>query len=209
MAIITDKTVTALCALDDIFIQIKDQYGVPKNWQRPPGFITLCRIVLEQQVSLESAYAAYRKLDDYLDGEFTPERIIKMDDVELRACYVSRQKSKYLRNIAHAVIDKELIFNQLENCTNEEVHKNLTKIKGIGQWTANVYLIFVLQRRDILPLGDIAVINTVKELKGAKNKEEVGKIGLQWQPLRTVATFFLWHYYLEKRGRKVEYIFED
>lgn len=209
MTIITGKTVEALCSLDDIFIHIKNQYGVPKNWHRPPGFITLCRIVLEQQVSLESAYAAYRKLNDYLDGEFTPQRIIKMDDVELRACYVSRQKSKYLKNIAQAVIDNELIFNTLEQCTDEEVHKNLTKIKGIGKWTANVYLIFVLQRRDILPLGDIAVINTVKELKGAKTKEEVGEIGLNWQPLRTVATFFLWHYYLEKRGRKVEYIFED
>lgn len=206
MAIITDETVNALSELDEIFPMIKERYGVPPNWQRPPGFVTLCRIILEQQVSLESAYATYKKLDTYLEGDFIPEKIILMDDVQMRTCYVSRQKSKYLRNVATAILNKSLIFSDLAAMSNEEVHEQLTQIKGIGKWTANIYLIFVLQRRDILPLGDIAIINTVKELKGATNKEEVGEIALAWQPLRTVATYFLWHYYLNKRGRDVSFI---
>lgn len=207
--IITTETVHQLCQLDSIFLDIKNQYGVPENWQRPPGFVTLCRIVLEQQVSLESAFATYKKLNEYVDGDFTPKRILALDDTEMRACYVSRQKTRYLRNIAEAILNKTLNFKVLEKMTDAEVHEHLTIIKGIGKWTANVYLIFVLQRRDILPLGDIAVVNTVKELKGAKNKEEVGEIGAAWQPLRTVATFFLWHYYLNKRKRNIDHIYED
>ncbi|MFK7932700.1 MAG: DNA-3-methyladenine glycosylase [Saprospiraceae bacterium] len=207
MAIITPETVQQLYALDPIFMEIKNLYGVPENWQRPPGFISLCRIVLEQQVSLESAFATYKKLLEYVDSDFTPQRILQLDDVEMRECYVSRQKASYLRNIADAVLAETLIFERLEEMSDVEVHEYLTKIKGIGKWTANVYLIFVLQRRDILPLGDIAVVNTVKELKGATNKEEVGEIGAAWQPLRTVATFFLWHYYLNKRKRNIDHIY--
>lgn len=209
MAIITTETVEQLCRLDSIFLKIKDQYGIPHNWQRPAGFVTLCRMVLEQQVSLESAFSTYQKLNHHVSGVFHPSHLLSMTDEEMRACGVSRQKARYLRCVATAVLDKSIIFEEMDDMSDEAVHDYLTKITGIGKWTANVYLIFVLQRRDILPLGDIAVVNTVKELKGAKDKLEVGEMGNAWRPLRTVATFFLWHYYLSKRRRNIDHIYAD
>ncbi len=202
MPIINDKTVKALCALDPIFSYIKNLYGLPPSWERPEGFETLAHIILEQQVSLESALSAYNKLKERL-GDFTPENMLCLSDEEMRNCYISRQKTRYLRELSKAIIAKTLVLSDLPKLSEEKVKEELMKIVGIGNWTAQIYLMFCLKSPDIFPPGDIAAINTVKELKNASNRDEAIEIAKEWSPYRTGATFFLWYYYLKKRGRAI------
>lgn len=193
-----------LCALDSTFTDIIEKYGLPESWEREPTFETLCRIILEQQVSLESALSAYKKLKERLPA-FTSQEMLKLTDAEMRACYVSRQKTRYLRELSKAILSGDLQLEKLTNLTEEEVKAELTKIVGIGNWTAEVYLMFCLQSPDVFPAGDVAAVNTVKELKGAADKAEAVEIAKKWSPYRTTATYLLWHYYLCKRGRTVDY----
>ncbi|HOD11202.1 MAG TPA: DNA-3-methyladenine glycosylase 2 family protein [Flavobacterium sp.] len=177
------------------------QYGKPFIPSRPEGFQTLCKLILEQQVSIESARACYQKLERFLI-EVTPITISTISIEELRDCSVSRQKAVYLKALAEAILNKSLVLETLSQKTDDEVRKELIKIKGIGNWTIDVYLMFSLQSEDIIPLGDIAVVNTIKELFDCKTSEEIAKLSENWKPYRSMATFFLWHHYLEKRNRK-------
>lgn len=204
MSIINSQTVKELYAIDPMFSEIEGRYGLPPDWSRPEGFETLCRIILEQQVSLESAYSAYRKLGEAL-GEFRPGRLLELPDELMRACYVSRQKTRYLRALSKAVLEGSLDLENLRQKPEEEARTDLTAIVGIGQWTSDVYLMFCLQSPDIFPPGDIAAVNSTKLLKGLEDKESVVNASEQWSPFRTAATFFLWHDYLSRRGRKVDY----
>ena len=115
---------------------------------------------------------------------------------------VSRQKSKYLRELSTAILNNHIDLDELPNLSEAEIRKQLTGIKGIGNWTVDIYLMFCLQAKDIFPIGDIAVVNTMKELTTAGTKEEVITLVERWKPLRSLATYFLWHYYLIKRNRK-------
>ena len=205
--IINEQSVAFLCDQDPIFATIQKQYGLPANWQRKPGFETLSRIILEQQVSLESAHAAYKKLKDAV-GDFTPENILQLDHQSLKKCYVSRQKATYLHALSHAVMAQTLTFETLHTLPLEAVKTQLTAIKGIGLWTFQVYALFCLQASDILPLGDIAVVKAIKQLKKVVSKEAVEKITLHWRPYRSAATFFLWHYYLNEQKRDVTHLFK-
>lgn len=200
--IINDQSIAFLTNQDPIFQQILDLYGTPPNWQRAQGFETLCHIILEQQVSLESALSAFNKLKDFLPA-FTPTEMLKLTDEELRACYISRQKTKYLRALSEATLDGSLDFEGLNELDVPQLYEQLTAIKGIGNWTAEVYMVFCLQKEDLFLPGDIAAVNTVKELKGAKDKFEAEEIAKAWSPYRSAAVFFLWYYYLKKRGRKI------
>jgi DNA-3-methyladenine glycosylase II len=179
-------------------------YSYPPLWKRKHGFETLIHIILEQQVSLASAKAALNKLKEKI-GVVTPQKILALSDAELKACYFSRQKIIYARCLAEAVISKQLDFKKLSVAPDEEVRTELKKIKGIGDWTVDVYLMMVLQRTDLFPLGDIALINSIKEVKSLPKlttKEEILLIADKWKPHRTVAAFILWHNYLCKRNRK-------
>jgi DNA-3-methyladenine glycosylase II len=185
---------------DKIFARIHKLYGPPTNWTRPQGFITLSKIILEQQVSLASAAAHFIKLDSFL-REFSPKHILQLSDEEMRRCQISRQKAAYLRALSNAILQNDIDLDKLSSLDEAEVRKQLTAIKGIGQWTADIYLMFCLQAKDIFPSGDVAVINTVKELSGAKTKEEIIPLAEKWKPYRSLATYYLWHYYLRKRNR--------
>jgi DNA-3-methyladenine glycosylase II len=198
--IVNKKDIQRLASSHKLFSKIKDKYGTPPNWQRPQGFISLSRIILEQQVSLASANAHFLKLNNYLQ-EFSPVEILKLTDEEMRACQISRQKAKYLREISKAVINKELVFDELPKLSLEQVRKKLTNIKGVGNWTTDIYLMFCLQSKDIFPLGDIALITTIKELTKVKTKEGIARLTEKWKPLRSLAAYFLWYYYLKKRDR--------
>jgi DNA-3-methyladenine glycosylase II len=134
-------------------------------------------------------------------GEVSPETISQCADEELKNCGVSRQKISYLKILAKAV-SSELDLESLAEKSADEVRSELIKIKGIGHWTIDVYLMFSLQSPDIIPLGDIAVVNTIKELFDIHTKEEMTTLSENWKPYRTMATFMLWHHYLEKRNRK-------
>ncbi len=202
--IVNSESMEWLCSKDAVFSNILDLYGVPPNWQREPGFVSLARIILEQQVSLESANACFFKLQEKLTL-FSPESILSLSVAELRECYVSRQKAAYLHALARAVVEKILDFEILHLMDEEESRQTLTQIKGIGNWTVDVYLLFCKQSPDLLPLGDIAVLRTLKELKGWNSKEEILAGAKSWQPHRSTAVFLLWHYYLNRRNRIFEF----
>ncbi len=202
MKIVNQKDKKQLFVIDSLFAEIADKYGQPPNWTRPQGFISLSRIILEQQISLTSANAHFLKLNKYLE-EFTPACILKLTDGEMRFCQISRQKATYLRALSNAIINKNIDLQELPKLSEPEARKQLTAVKGIGDWTADIYLMFCLQSKDIFPTGDIAVVNTVKELTGAKTKADILSLSEKWKPFRSLAAYFFWHYYLSKRKPSV------
>lgn len=176
-------------------------FGYPPMWTRPNTFETLVHIILEQQVSLASALAALNKLREKLT-KITPGGLLALTDEELKACYFSRQKTIYARSLAAAIQSKQLNLKSLEKLPDEDVRTRLVALKGIGNWTVDVYLMFVLRRADIFPIGDLAAVNALKQVK--KLSKDTAKEGLlditgEWQPYRTVATMILWHHYLSIR----------
>jgi DNA-3-methyladenine glycosylase II len=203
MGIVNQADINQLIILDNIFASIKHRYGNPPDWTRPQGFISLSKIILEQQVSLASANAHFLKLSNYLKG-FTPENILSLTDQEMRKCQISRQKAKYLRELSATIINGDINLEELAEIDETEARKQLTNIKGIGNWTADIYLMFCLQAKDIFPSGDIAVINTVKELTGLQTKEEIILLSGKWKPYRSLATYFFWHNYLSKRNKSYD-----
>src|ERR1041385_1977273 len=138
--IVNSKDIRLLLKTDKIFDLIHRKYGSPPNWSRPEGFISLSKIILEQQVSLASANAHFLKLRGYLK-EFTPAQLITLTDREMRACQISRQKSTYLRELSDAVINGRLDLESLQKSDETEIRKQLTSIKGIGNWTVDIYLL--------------------------------------------------------------------
>ncbi len=200
--IVNQNDTKKLLRADVIFAKIHDQYGEPPNWKRPPGFVTLCKIILEQQISLESAKAHFNKLDNYIPS-FTPKEILKLSDDEMRNCQISRQKSKYLRELSSAILDEKIDLGKISALPQPEIRSQLKSVKGIGDWTVDIYLLFCLQEKDIFPVGDIAIVNTVKELTNANSEDEIKLHSDKWKPYRSLATFYLWHYYLCKRNRNV------
>ena len=199
-SIVNTYDIEHLLKLDAIFERIYNLYGSPPDWQRPEGFVSLVHIILEQQVSLQSAKAHFDRLDAYLTA-FTPAEILKLNDAELRQCQVSRQKAIYLRALASAIAEGSINLQDLRDMPGDEVRRQLKSAKGIGNWTADIYLMFCLQAKDIFPVGDIAIINTLKELTRARTAEEIADRANRWSPYRSLASYFLWHYYLRKRGR--------
>lgn len=200
MKIVNQKDIEHLFQIDDLFAYIYNKYGTPPNWTRPQGFISLSKIILEQQVSLASAKAHFLKLNNYLN-EYTPANILKLSDEEMRSCQISRQKTKYLRALSEAILNNDIDLDGLAKLKETEIRKKLTSIKGIGEWTSDIYLMFCLQSKDNFPIGDIAVVNTVKEMTDAKSKEDIILLAEKWKPFRSLAAYFFWHYYLSKRKR--------
>jgi DNA-3-methyladenine glycosylase II len=181
------------------------QHGYPPMWTRPNTFQTLILTILEQQVSLASAYAAFKKLKEKI-GKVTPAKLLALTDEELRACYFSRQKMIYARGLAEAIAAKKINLTKLSKATNEEVREVLIQLKGIGHWTIDVYLMHALQRTDLFPLGDIALVNSLKETKQLDpriSKEEMLLIAEPWRPYRSIAAMILWHAYIVKKGIKI------
>jgi DNA-3-methyladenine glycosylase II len=198
--IVNQLDIDHLLKSDEIFVTIFNLYGSPPNWNRPPGFITLSKIILEQQVSLQSANAHFNKLNSFLPA-FIPQEILKLSDVEMRQCQISKQKSTYLRALSAAILDHKLDLGRLSEFFVTAIRDQLKSVKGIGDWTADIYLMFCLQAKDIFPVGDIAVVTTIRELTGTATKDEILKYSEKWKPYRSLATYFLWHYYLSKRNR--------
>ncbi len=199
-SILNSKDLKKLSQLDPIFHNIYERFGPPPNMKRPSGFTSLCKIILEQQVSLASARAHFERLNAYV-SEFTPTQILKLNDIEMRECHISKQKASYLKALSEAILRGTLNLERLSGLREPEVRKQLTKIKGIGDWTADVYLMFCLESKDIFPIGDIALVHTVKELTPANTRDEMILYSQKWKPLRSLASFSLWHYYLKKRNR--------
>lgn len=177
-----------------------DLHGPPPLWDRPPGFETLLQIILEQQVSLASAKACYDKLCIRLK-KVTPRKLLKLDDAEMKRIGFSRQKTGYARHLAEAVVNKAIDFDDLSSRRDAEVKAELIKLKGVGEWTSEIYLLMALLRPDVMPKGDIALHTAWHKLSGEPRPtaDEFLEIAERWRPYRSVAARMLWHYYLSER----------
>ena len=185
---------------DQYLARIYEAYGPPPLCDREPGFATLLNIILEQQVSLASAKACFDKLTNHLGG-VTPEGLLALNDAELKRIGFSRQKAAYGRHLSEAVIEKRIDFEGLHRLTNAQVKSELIKLKGVGEWTSDIYLIMALLRPDVMPRGDIALHTAWHELSGEPRptSDEFLVIAERWKPYRSVAARLLWHFYLSER----------
>lgn len=201
--------VVFLSRIDPDLARIAAQLGHPPMWGRQPGFPTLVHIILEQQVSLASARAAFMKLQAKTLAAapgakgVNPETFLTLDDDELKRIGFSRQKAGYCRELARALLANEIDLEALAALDDPAARSALMKIKGIGPWTADIYLLMVLLRPDTWPVGDLAIAAAVQELKGLASRPapaELEQIALPWRPWRAVAARLLWHYYLRERN---------
>ena len=199
------EAAAALAARDRHLASIYRVHGPPPMWGRQPGFRTLLRIVLEQQVSLISARSMFERLRSNIDP-FEPQSFIECGEAHLRSLGMTRQKAHYAIQVAQAFTNGDL--KSIARLPDEEAHATLTQIKGIGPWSANIYLLMALRRPDIWPDGDIALATALGRLRKMKTRPsfpELAKIAEAWRPYRSVAARMLWQYYLaeQKRPRDV------
>ncbi len=188
-----------LCDRDPDLAGVMTILDPPPFWTRRPGFASLIHIILEQQVSLASARAAFNRLLNAA-SPLTPDRFLKLDDASLQYCGFSRQKAAYGRNLAKVIADGHLKLSALATKNDRTVRSELLKVKGIGPWTANIYLLTVLRRPDIWPSEDLALAVATQKLKGLKTRptpRELEHLSQVWRPWRAVAARLLWHYYIE------------
>ena len=194
------EAIAYLSNKDETLKYIFENFGNPIIQKREEGFASMCHIILEQQVSIASAKACYIKLENHF-GIILPQKILHSSDEELRNCGVSRQKIIYLKDLASKMISNAIDFESFSNKSEAQIREALIAIKGVGNWSIEVYLMFCLQSPDIIPLGDIAIKNTMKALYDCQTVEEMQLISERWKPFRTVASYLLWHYYLKKRNK--------
>jgi DNA-3-methyladenine glycosylase II len=187
--------------MDPALATIAERNGIPPLWPREPGFRTMLRLILEQQVSLASADAAYRRLEEAL-GRVEPEPFLVLDDVQLRDFGFSRQKASYVRGLADGLVDGSIDFDVIADLDDESAAEYLLRIRGVGPWTATCYLLFALLRPDVWPPGDRALavsMGRVYGLSDAPSTDEATARAEAWRPHRAVAARLLWHEYLGGR----------
>ncbi|UCD25054.1 MAG: DNA-3-methyladenine glycosylase 2 family protein [Gemmatimonadota bacterium] len=193
--------VEALCERDADLARSVDRFGAPPLWGRRPGFATLVRIVLEQQVSLSSAKATYGRLRAAL-GSVTAHRVARLEIAELRDLGITRQKADYCSNLARLITTGRLDLRQVARASDTEARQLLCAVRGIGPWTADIYLLMALRRPDVWPDGDLALAaaaRRVKRLRKRPSVERLRRIAGSWKPWRGVAARILWHSYLSER----------
>lgn len=189
-----------LLDIDPLFAKLRDEFGYPPCFKRPGGFVTLLKIILEQQVSLASAAAVFQKLR-HATGEVTPENLLDCSDDQLHNFGFSRQKLQYARGLAEALLTQRLRLSTLPVLTNGEAKRYLMQIKGIGEWTADVYLLMAEERPDVFPAGDLALQlswQQCNDLPAKPTAEELAVTARRWRPFRSTAAKWLWHAYLER-----------
>ncbi len=193
-----EQAVATLCKRDRLLGNAVRRNGMPPMWRRPQGFATLVEIILEQQVSLASGAAVYHKLEQLL-GRITPEGFLTLSDAKLKRCGYSRQKAVYCRILAQAIVDRDLNLRSLVRQDDESARDCLVALKGIGPWTADCYLLMALRRRDIWPVGDLALraaVRNLHQLDDLPDADAMNEIAGKWRPYRSVAARILWHDYV-------------
>jgi DNA-3-methyladenine glycosylase II len=177
---------------------VLERFGPPPMWARKPGFPTLVRIILEQQVSLASARSVFRRLTANVTP-FTAGRCIELGETYFRSLGITRQKAAYCLHAARAIAGGQLRLAAVARLRDSAVRAALTQIKGIGPWTADIYLLMALRRADVWPSGDLALVTAARELKklrGHPTSIAIAEIAEAWRPFRSVAARMLWQYYL-------------
>jgi DNA-3-methyladenine glycosylase II len=206
---LTDRSLAlgtrVLARSDPHLAAVLSRHGAPPLWGRQPGFATLAQIILEQQVSLASGRAAFMRLEK-VAGAVTPRRIARLSEARLRAAGLTRQKAAYIRTLALAVVRREFSVRGLTSLDDERAHAELVRLKGIGPWSADIYLLMALRRRDVWPRHDLALataMREVKRLRSVPSPERQLAIAEAWRPWRAVAARVLWHHYLSTPRRRV------
>ncbi|MFM8319935.1 MAG: DNA-3-methyladenine glycosylase family protein [Chloroflexota bacterium] len=180
--------------------RVLDQYGLPPFWNRPPGFASLVYNILEQQVSLASAKAAFDRLNAALP-ELSPAAFLALDDDTLLRIGFSRQKRGYCRGLAQAILDGTLDLQAVHAADDDTARAALVRLKGIGAWTADIYLLLSLLRPDVLPVQDLGLIGGVRRawgLSAAPSRAALLEMAENWRPFRSAATRLAWHCYLSR-----------
>ncbi len=198
------ESVGLLISRDAHLAGVVRKYGRPELWVREPGFPTLVYIILEQQVSLASARAAFERLKTTVKP-LTPKDFLKLNDAQLLRIGFSRQKTLYTRLLAESLARRHFDLRYLHDLQDDAARKMLIAFKGIGRWTADIYLLSALRRPDIWPTGDLALATAVQEVKQLRKRpspERLEALSAPWRPWRAVAARLFWHAYLCKRGLK-------
>ena len=195
------EAVAELSARDPALGDVVQTWGAPPRWKRPQGFPTLVLLILEQQVSLASAKATFARLEERA-GAVEPDAILALGEARLKEAGLSRQKARYVHGLADTVADGTLDFRKLGRADDEAVRSALIPIKGIGDWTVDIYLLSALQRPDVWPARDLALQEAARAVRGLDARPDeaaMKEIGEAWRPWRSVAARILWHRYLNTR----------
>jgi DNA-3-methyladenine glycosylase II len=194
------RGISCLAKTDRDLARVVSRFGNPPLKAREPGFPTLVLIILEQQVSLASARATFNRLQEAA-GALSPRKFLSFDDRQLKTIGFSRQKTLYCRELAAAIIRGTLDLAELQRMEDSAARSRLVEMKGIGKWTADIYLMTAMMRPDIWPSGDLALAAAAQDVKGLPARpdpEELEELARPWRPWRTVAARILWHHYLSK-----------
>jgi DNA-3-methyladenine glycosylase II len=194
-----------LAKRDRDFAWIIEKLGNPPRWSREGGFPGLIQIILEQQVSLASAKAIFARLRKTI-APLTPENFLSFDDVQLKALGFSRQKIEYSRALAAEIFKGELDLARLATWDEHSIRSRLKQIKGIGDWTVDIYLLMALQRPNVFPKGDLALAIAAQNLKKLPVRPTpafLAGMAENWHPWKAIAARLLWHYYLSKERERI------
>jgi len=190
-----------LARRDKNLASILKQYGPPPLWARKPGFTTLVQIILEQQVSLASAASLFLRLNKSI-VPFQPAQMLLLGEPHLKSLGLTRQKTAYCLHLSQLLNEKHLKLSQLSRCSDAEAKSRLMEVKGIGSWSADIYLLMALRRPDIWPVYDLALAIAAKHLKNLNSKpgpDELLEMAEPWRPFRSVAARMLWQHYLARQ----------
>ncbi|MBC8029494.1 MAG: DNA-3-methyladenine glycosylase 2 family protein [Pyrinomonadaceae bacterium] len=190
-----------LAGRDKDLAAILERYGPPPLWARKPGFATLVHIILEQQVSLASAASIFARVKKNT-VPFNPTRVIELGEDHLKSLGLTRQKTAYCLHLSQSLAEKRLKLAQLRQLNDEEARAALMSVKGIGSWSADIYLLMALLRPDVWPANDLALAIAVQQLKQhphRPNQEHLFTMAETWRPYRSVAARMLWQFYLARR----------
>ncbi len=181
-----------LAKTDTLMADLINQYPETILSSRRDPFYTLLRAIIGQQISVKSADSMWSRLENFNNFNFSPEFFLKADSEELRSLGLSRQKVEYIKNISSYFYDKQINDDYFKNKSSSEISAELIKIKGVGTWTIEMFLIFYALEPDIFPVKDIGVINTMKKLYGFSSLDEILKHSERWRPWSTVAVWYIW-----------------
>jgi DNA-3-methyladenine glycosylase II len=198
------QAVHELAARDARLARIVAEHGPPPLWDREPGFPTLVRIILEQQVSLASAAALFAKFERHCAGPVQAERVVAIGEPGLLSIGFTRQKAGYVVGLAQQLRSGAVSLERIARLPDDDARDALIGIPGVGPWTAGVYLLMALRRPDVWPPGDLGLHKSMAEVRGLEivpNSDQAAAYAKRWRPWRAVAARLLWHAYLARRAK--------
>lgn len=196
------QAISHLRGADPVLAEIIGRVGEYRIQFRQPEFATLVRSIVYQQLSGRVASVIFGRLETAVGGAITHAAVLKLRPERMRKLGLSRQKTAYIRDLARHARDGSVIFEELASLPDEEVIARLTKVKGIGVWTAHMFLIFALRRPNVLPTGDLGIRNAIRKAYGLEQAplpKELEALAARWHPFCSVASWYLWRS-LENEG---------